>query len=268
MILNGEDAEKNSSVPNLRIEIRTEVDRELISIGDDDSSDDIDPSNEKRMGMVLRCLLPKGYPETAAAVVTSVETSLLTRSSREELTHALNEKADSLMGTEAVMDLVEEAKVLCRSKHQEEQAKRRTNNNSASSSHRELSGFGRRWIWVHHITKKDRIQSILAEAQSANLRGMLKHGYPGIVLVEGTANECETFVKWIKADKSQEGGFGRNWGHHVRGEIFLEDETDCCLPSSPIMHATDDLAVLAACCKEAGLEDEFREFVLQHKGGG
>jgi len=245
MILNGDDTEKNTSIPNVRIEIRTEMDRELGSNVDDDCSDDIDPGNDERIGIVMRCLLPKGYPETAAAVMTSVETSLLTRSSREELTRSLNERAICLLGTEAVMDLVEEAKVLCRSKHQEEQARRRTNNNKACSSHQEPSGFGRRWIWVHHITKKDRIQSILAEAQSANLRGMLKHGYPGIVLVEGTATDCETFVKWIKADKSQEGGFGRNWGHHVRGEIFLEEKTDCRLPSSPIMRATDDLAVLA-----------------------
>ena len=292
--------------PDLQIEVRTQIEGEATSTTNSNSFCDI--SSNTNTNIVLRCLLQKGYPETSSAIVTSLQIyPSLTRTSNDEITRALNEKARCLLGTEAVMDLVEETKELCISKnhkehdqqqkeekkHQLQQRKKK----GLTSTTAEASGFGRRWIWVHHITSKDRITSILAEAEHGNLKGILKHGYPGVVLIEGKICECDAFVKWIKGNKSSAlgGGFGRNWGHHVRGEINGIDNDDAfgngngnvngngnatdgnvdasSAPNHPkrccvTLKDTDDLSVMADYCRDAGLEDEFREFALQHKAAG
>jgi len=79
--------------------------------------------------------------------------------------------------------------------------------------------------------------------------------------VEG--HDCDEFVNWIKGSKSQPGGFGRNWGHHVKCEIEITNRQ---LPLE--FTELEDMRDLAAACKERGLEEEFLEYVMQHKGGG
>ena len=291
---------KKSSLepPDLQIEIRTHIEPETktttmttaaaaanIAIGEVGGN-----QNHSLIGIVLRCLLPRGYPEYSPAVVTSIQIKSipsLNRSSIDEITRALNERARNLIGTEAIMEIVEQMKELARSKHrqQEQQEKRKPKENQKNRRNNDTgkvpsSSFGRRWIWVHHITSKDRIKSIRAEAERLNLKGVLKHGYPGVILVDGRSEDCNTFVKWIKGDKSSPmgGGFGRNWGHHVRGEIdygidgYNDKGVDASSAISNTQQAglttlkeTEDLSVMANYCKDASLEDEFREFVLKHK---
>ena len=118
----------------------------------------------------------------------------------------------------------------------------------------------RRWIWVHHITDRQRKEDIVQEAQERDLSGYLKAGYPGIVVVEGPKSVCDEFVLWIKGSKSRPGGFGRQWGHHVRGELEIDDLQ---LPQ-PFAALEEDMSVLALQCRQAGLEDEFLKFVMQH----
>ena len=248
---NGE-APVECSVPNLKIEIRAQVESECC---------------ENANTILMRCLLPRGYPETEPAVLTFLQTSPpLPRKSMDEITRSVNDKAKDLLGTEAIMDIVDETKELIL-KHLEVQ-RQLQNSQQQSQVQAQTSiddkSIGRRWIWVHHITKTDRISSILDEAKDHNLCGILKHGYPGVVLVEGLVKDCDAFVKWIKADKSSpHGGFGRNWGHHVRGEINQYEsssEQHC-----DTLESTGDLSVMAEYCRKAGLEDEFKEYVLQHK---
>ena len=81
-----------------------------------------------------------------------------------------------------------------------------------------------------------------------------------VIVVEGNTHSCDMFVTWVKGNKSRPGGFGRNWGHHVRGEATVERRQ---LPES--FEELDDLAQFGALCKKAGVEEEFREFILQHK---
>jgi hypothetical protein len=76
--------------------------------------------------------------------------------------------------------------------------------------------LSRRWVWVHHITNSGRIKQIVHEASQLHLGGYVKGGYPGVVVIEGQSNACKEFIVWIKGNKSRPGGFGRNWGHHVR----------------------------------------------------
>ena len=250
-----DDADENDGAerPQLTAELRITI---QVYIDPNDDEDD------EKTRVLLGFRLPKGYPETSPAFVTSLQTfpQQLHRNVIDETNRSLNERAKTLLGSEAIMDLVEDAKNMCLEKQVERIEQNQLE--EAIDQVQQPQTLGRRWIWVHHITKSDRISSILNEALDHNLTGILKHGYPGVVLVEGTTKNCDKFVKWIKADKSTEGGFGRNWGHHVRGEISIDARN---LLETTTMHSTDDLGVMAHHCREAGLEDEFREYVLQHK---
>ena len=121
--------------------------------------------------------------------------------------------------------------------------------------------INRAWIWVHHITNTDRLKQIVFEARQHRLGGYLKGGFPGVVVVEGQSQSVDGFISWIKGNKSRPGGFGRNWGHHVRGEAFVDKRE---LPVQ-FEELEDDMSKFGSLCKEAGVDKEFREFILQHK---
>jgi acylphosphatase len=206
-----------------------------------------------------------------------LDPGILRRGQQTELRERLTEKLNDLVGSEAIMELVQElqdtiTELLLVQQQQERQI---IDNSSCDDDNKldatgsatkdtESDGFGRRWIWAHHITNGGRCKSIVQEAKSLQLGGFLKSGYPGIVVVEGTIPNCNEFVQWIKGSKSRPGGFGRNWGHHVKGEINHDSKTAPCLPDN-FQELSEDMAVLGAKCKEHGLETEFREYVLQHK---
>ena len=159
--------------------------------------------------------------------------------------------------------MIEEAKELAPSLMAREKKVIDNGTQQQSTEERDPNLFGRRWIWVHHIKDKDRRKSIRKEAQDLNLGGFLKSGYPGIIVVEGKSAACDEFVTWVKGNKSRPGGFGRNWGHHVKGELNFSVEA-CCLPRE--FAELEELADLAGICKDRGLENEFLEYVMQHKG--
>ena len=238
----------------------------------------------------LQVCLPCGYPTHNCAQVSYVKvqsTPQLTRSSVDSVTARLTERAQSeeLHGVEAVMDLVEHLERFC----QDEYEKAAANNVAVEptmmtmvrtgSKASEAAGGGdglRCWIWVHHITDKDRRKSIIEEANCRHLSGFLKSGYPGVILIEGRSDDCQSFVTWVKGNKSRPGGFGRNWGHHCRGQIVLGSQKDWRLsrqvpsPDSDIQRVStftelDDLAILAEECRMSGLEDEFLTYVMQHR---
>ncbi|MGK3744571.1 MAG: acylphosphatase [Bacillariaceae sp.] len=293
---------QQSNIPELQIEIQTRMDVDFKV--DNLTGNDNDNDNEKNKSnntvvfggiSTVQFLLSLGYPEYSSAVVTSIRmktvttmTSIsissfsLTRSITDEIVRILNKKSDSLLGNESILDLMEDAKDLisdhCRreilSLLQRRQMRKQLQDTSNRSTTADFGKHnGRRWIWVHHITSSDRRKSIVREARELNLTGILKHGYPGVVLIEGPVVACDEFISWIKGNKSRPGGFGRNWGHHVRGEINFElesSESSSTLSSSSTtmmksFEEIEDLSIMAKSCKEMGLEDEFKGFVMQHK---
>ena len=405
----------NTRLPEFRVQIRTNVVVDVVDFcsssknnngnNDADANDDVgndgfdfiideignthnDESNKSDndsgvviLRLVIRFRLPVGYPESAPAAVESIRIETVSRKPRrnvanDEIVPALNDKSDAMVGTESVLDLVEDAKTMVSDRCQrrlkmrmiqrqnqkqkreqtlKEESLERSSSISRNNAYennetdgtstgcadekrrrrrrRRRNNYGRRWIWVHHITSVDRRKCIMREARSSNLTGLLKRGYPGVVLVCGPVDSCDEFTTWIKGNKSRPGGFGRNWGHHVRGEINCyqnddddddddEDEDDnddvnesgnnndnrqrrrrrrhhsnrnheqhsrsgkksSSAPSSSSSATTtanndnncnattfdsfqeiDDLSVMARLCKEKGLEDEFKEFVMRHK---
>ena len=208
----------------------------------------------------LRFALPAGYPESAASVSVSVDG--LRRAQQDQLSAQMSEKAQDLAGQEAVMELVIALHTMVVDQLNDAGSIESTEDDSAvPPTVEDQTGFGRRWIWVHHITNTGRKKSIVIEAQELKLGGFLKAGYPGVVVVEGETRACDEFVNWIKGNKSRPGGFGRNWGHHVRGEISVTSRQ---LPLN-FEEVEENLAVLSAACKGCDLEAEFLEYVMQHK---
>ena len=218
----------------------------------------------------LRFSLPKGYPATAATA--SVSVSGLSRAAADRLSAQLTERAAALAGDEAVMELVqyfqETAPAAIEDATVEQQNGNEKDGEGAAGRAKAVptaTGTGRRWIWVHHITDTERRRSIVVEAQELRLGGYLKSGYPGIIVVEGAVHACDEFVKWLKGSKSRPNGFGRNWGHHVRGESNRSEDGRL-LPKT-FEELGEDMGALGAACSKSGLEADFRQYVLQHKPG-
>jgi hypothetical protein len=243
-----ERAERLTDSPVLEIEIRRQIQS--------------NSSTNETQDITLRCRLPSGYPEVPVKV--SISVGGLTRSKREEISLTLQGKADSLAGQEAVMDLVDEFKeiaVACFSVDEQDDCGMAPPDESTSRISEKNS---RRWIWVHHITNPDRRKSILAEARGLDLGGFLKTGYPGVMVIEGSVPDCNEFVSWVKGNKSRPGGFGRNWGHHVRGHLDFDSIED--RKFSDVFEELEAMADLGRECKERGAEEEFKVYVLQHRG--
>ena len=210
----------------------------------------------------LRFRLPPGYPDTAASV--SVSVAGLARAAADRLSAQVTERAADLAGDEAVMELVQYFQDIAPMAIQGGGDEDGEAAPASVEEERELSArTGRRWIWAHHITDTERRKSIVVEAQELELGGYLKSGYPGVIVVEGAVDACEEFVRWVKGSKSRPNGFGRNWGHHVRGESNTPDD----MRLLPVVfdELGDDMGALSAACSKCGLEADFREYVLQHK---
>lgn len=110
--------------------------------------------------------------------------------------------------------------------------------------------ISRRWIRVHHITNNVRIKQIVTEAQDLKLGGYLKAGYPGVVVLKMLA--ASSLFGWIKGNKSRRGGFGRNLGHHVRGETTCAQRQ---LPEA-FEQLEDDMGSFGALCKGCTMSSE------------
>lgn len=220
--------------------------------------------NVSNDGVRLRMSLPIGYPAIHSASVTVLHTpKFVTRGNHDTLSSTLQATANELIGSEAMMSIISECRNILTDweNSSDDVTPPETKDNDTTSLPIHPGCVSRRWIWVHHITNNDRRKQIVIEAQDRNLGGFLKAGYPGVVCVEGDSVACDDFVVWIKGNKSRPGGFGRNWGHHVRGEATAEQRQ---LPQA-FEELEDDMGVLGSLCRESHVEDEFREFILQQK---
>ena len=254
-------------IPSLRAEINLNL-----SIGETDSY---------QCCAKIHVTLPRGYPRGVSAVVSIVSIDYLdsNRSQRDEFAASLNAKSREMaeVDSESLMELMQYAQeiasdYLLPSKLDSGPAIGNIVEGDIDDKSENLPTFSRRWIWVHHITNNDRCKDIVREARTFELSGFLKRGYPGVVAIEGKSSSCDEYVAWIKGNKSRPGGFGRNWGHHVRGEVMLKPENDRKdeqqLPARAFMNEFkdigEDMADLAQMCRQVGIEDEFKKYVMQH----
>jgi len=213
----------------------------------------------------LRCTvhfsLPPKYPDEPA-IVSVASMGNANRCERENVGKKLNEKAGEIVGSEALMELIQDAQ----NKAAEYLSVAYENNQSVSEANdgddREPIQSKRCWIWVHHITDVKRCKDIVREAREKSVAGYLKSGYPGVVVIEGDSRKCHEYIHWIKGNKSRPGGFGRNWGHHVRGEMVVQNEHRGFV--NVFEDVGEDLTAFAAHCRRVGVEDEFKLYILQH----
>ena len=59
-------------------------------------------------------------------------------------------------------------------------------------------GVARRLIWFHHIKAPGKRKAAQTWAKELDLGGFSKPGYPGIIVVEGRAEDCEAYVSRLK----------------------------------------------------------------------
>ena len=210
----------------------------------------------------LRCTLPGGYPDSCCAVV-SVAMEGVRRATQDALTEQLGQAAAALLGEEAVTELVQQLQEIAPAALAEERATTIQPAESEAAAAGGLDGFGRRWMWAHHIVIPARAALICKEARALSLGGYLKTGHPGIVVVEGEDENCEAFIGWVRAVRQSHQTAlvltGQVSGLPVGQRAFSPEFEEL---------AVDDMGGLGERCKAAGLEGEFREYVLQARAGG
>ncbi|KAF3922407.1 hypothetical protein AA313_de0204380 [Arthrobotrys entomopaga] len=58
--------------------------------------------------------------------------------------------------------------------------------------------FSRAFFMFHHIRARRKREAIRSLAESMDLRGVCKHGYPGFLYVEGKDTSIQAYIKEIK----------------------------------------------------------------------
>ena len=147
----------------------------------------------------LRCTMAPGYPAVCGASV-SVSIAGLRRGAADVLTSRLSEKAASLLGEEAVMELVQELQDIAPEMLEEERAALAAGGSAPKSdSPSAPPQFGRRWVWAPTVTKPPNRALAVGWANDLLLGGFLKPGSPGIFVFEGESAACDDFIKQLKA---------------------------------------------------------------------
>lgn len=220
------------------------------------------PSTNTSISACVGFSLPPAYPAYQPVSVTILTARGLSKTTQQDLSQHLQSAANDSVGSEAILQLVqtcqEQLEGFLAESNRIKQEQLADDDNTTSNAF--ISPLSRRWIWVHHITNRQRKEDIIEEANNFQLGGYLKAGYPGVVVVEGVCKACDDFVTFIKGNKSRPGGFGRQWGHHVRGEVSIDKRK---LPV-PFVALEEDLSVLSSVCRDQGLEEEFKGYVMQH----
>lgn len=112
------------------------------------------------------------------------------------------------------------------------------------------SSLSRKLIYSHHIISKIKRRDLLKLSQEYELGGFMKIGWPGIIIIEGSENNCESFWKEIKRWQ---------WQHiEIRGEETLCGEERKFL--NPPLQELDQnqMSYLAQYCQDIGLHDLFK----------
>lgn len=121
--------------------------------------------------------------------------------------------------------------------------------------------LGRRLIYSHHIisTKKRSVMRQLAS--ELHLTGYVKIGWPGVIILEGLEDNCQTFYDTIRR---------WNWQYLVvRGEMQetideSREREHRCFDS---FCEVEEMSVVANHCKEVGLEALFRTSMKVYENG-
>jgi hypothetical protein len=139
-----------------------------------------------------------------------------------------------------------------------------SNSNTQSSSSSCII-LGRRLIYSHHIISKQKRSDMRHLASHYKLTGYIKIGWPGIVILEGRDDDCNSFYDDM-----------RKWAWKylvVRGEMQekVQGDNDQVVDSKrlfPTFLEVDDMSIVANHCRQVGLESLFRTSMKVYANAG
>jgi acylphosphatase len=62
-----------------------------------------------------------------------------------------------------------------------------------------MAAISRAFFWFHHIRSPMKRKLINSRAKDLDITGVCKHGYPGMLLVEGEESSVKKYIKEIKS---------------------------------------------------------------------
>jgi hypothetical protein len=224
--------------------------------------------DQQKVPIRLTLTLPGGYPtEASLDVSATIEDSgtcsaVLLKSAYNalpKLVAACRQVAAESMGEEFVFTVLSHADEWILDQwpdHCKNIANGETTQEAAAAKNSSPSKpaiLGRRLIYSHHIISKIKRADMKDLASHYKLTGYIKIGWPGIVIIEGTEEDCQSFYDEIRPWQ---------WQYLVvRGE---QQET---VPNGKSVddlrrfqgfHEEDNMAFVAQQCREVGLESLFR----------
>ena len=128
--------------------------------------------------------------------------------------------------------------------------------------------LGRKLIFSHHIIAKSKRKAVGDLAKDYNLGGYFKIGWPGIIIIEGREEDCQSFYDEIRRLR---------WQHLVlrgedREEIAPDDKTTDLddlrrFPVTMKELGEDKMSHLSEVCRKVGLHDLFLTSMKIYKDG-
>jgi hypothetical protein len=230
---------------------------------------------------VISIAFPHDYPQSAAPVVTFFGDSDAVDGFAADVAHKKIIKTcfDENSGEECTMQLVmflnehitaenermrEERRTI---QKQKEETKTIFDACEQEAIETSLPLLGRRLIYSHHIINPGKRKVIKEWASELELGGYTKIGWPGIIIVEGSEDGCQEYVRrlqhlrWqylsVRGEQQEEGTAG--------GSL---DELRA-MPKKMVMLGEDKMSELAQLCRDAGLEELFLTALkIYGRGGG
>ena len=180
------NCDSQESVPDLEMEIVCQLDEDPLC----------------GVTFILQCRVPAGYPAQEAAKVMSVSsvdpTILKNQSARESLTEELNQTAASLVGSEAVMELVEGLKESAPKHCSRDRPKEEQTKQTPASATTATCSTPKLFVISSHHLLDHAPDNFLAKGGKYKLKGVYRFGTPGLGLVVGyndnTLLDVENFM--------------------------------------------------------------------------
>ena len=151
--------------------------------------------------------MPPGYPAFRAAEIRAEGNARATLDDLDRLRRAAESavaevgegEESALSGVEAVRRAVAElAESAAAERAAAADAAAAAATSTAAMGSRQGSGVARRLIWFHHIKAPGKRKAAQTWAKELDLGGFSKPGYPGIIVIEGRAEDCEAYVSRLK----------------------------------------------------------------------
>lgn len=150
--------------------------------------------------------MPPGYPAFRAAEIRAEGNARATLDDLDRLRRAAESavaevgegEESALSGVEAVRRAVAElAESAAAERAAAADAAAAAATTAAMGSRRDQT-LARRLIWFHHIKAPGKRKAAQSWAKELDLGGFSKPGYPGIIVIEGRAEDCEAYVSRLK----------------------------------------------------------------------